>query len=168
MIVLGIDQSYTQIGISVVEGTKVGNGKILSVKSYKYKKLKTKSEKRAFVKRLVHAFVEKYEPDLVLVERIRTFSQNFISVPYIKATGALIAVIIDEVFPQDVWSVETRSWKARVCGTAKGMHRQDKGVSVRYINERYGRMLNDDEADSVCIALYGLSKINRKMLRKEE
>lgn len=169
MISLGFDESYTQIGVSVVEGKNSKNAKLLFYNSYNYKNCKNKSEKRKFVKKLVKKLIEKYNPDIILVERIRTFSQNFISVPYIKTTGALIATIVDTCYPKEVYSVDTRSWKSRICGSASGMHRADKGVSVRYVMKRFDLTLNDDTADAICIALYGLDfKKNKNLLKVEE
>ena len=162
MVSLGIDQSYTQIGLAITESPD----KLISYNSYNYKGLKSKSEKRAFVKKLVRFAVKKYSPDIVVVERIRTFSQGFISTNYIKTTGALIASIVDEVFPEKVWSADTRSWKARICGGSKGMHAADKGVSVRFVKGEYNIEVNDDVADAICISLYGLKFPT--LLKKEE
>lgn len=167
MISLGIDQSYTQLGIALTEAP----GKLISYKSYNYKGLKSKSEKRLFVRKLVGYAIKKYAPDVIVVERIRTFSQGFISTGYIKATGALIGTIVDVAYPQPVWSADTRSWKSRVCGSSKGMHNADKGVSVRFIREKFGLETNDDEADAICISLHGLNfekLVALKLLKKEE
>lgn len=164
---LGIDQSYTRTGIAIVEGESIHTGKILSSASYPFKGMKSKTEKRRFITKLILHAVEKYKPDIIITERIRTFSQGFLSTSYIKATGALIGTIVDAAYPNKVYSVDTRSWKARVCGGSSGMHKADKGVSVRFIARRYKLQLNDDEADAICIALYGLDKENKKMLKLE-
>lgn len=171
MISLGFDQSYTRIGVTVTQGTSSKNGKILTNASFSYRKKKTKTEKRLFVAKMTKHLIEKYKPDVIIVERIRTFSQGMISVPYIKTTGALIATIVDNAYPIEVYSADTRSWKARVCGKSKGMHKADKGVSVRFIRERFGLEMNDDAADSVCISLYGLDMkrlMKEKLLKKED
>ena len=162
MVSLGIDQSYTQIGIAVTEAPNI----LLAHKSYSYKGLKSKSEKRLFVRKLIKYAISKYAPDIIVVQRIRTFSQGFISTAYIKATGALIGAIVDEAFPKQVWSADTRSWKSRICGSSKGLHAADKGVSVRFIRNKYGVEVNDDEADAICISLYGLGF--KELLKKEE
>lgn len=168
---IGIDQSYTQIGIAIVEGPSTNKGKVIAYNSYKYKGMKLKSEKRKFVSRLVAHAVKKFNPDVILVERIRTFSQGFISTAYIKTTGALIGSIVDTVYPIKVWSADTRSWKSHVCGSSKGMHKADKGVSVRFVRDKFGIETNDDEADAICIALYGLNfnkLMEAKLLKLEE
>lgn len=152
MICLGIDESYTNFGISVIEGTSIANGKIKKVKSYNYKGLKSKTEKRKFISKLMKHAIEKYNPDIIMVERIRLFSKGFLSKNYLITTGALIATIVDAAFPQKVYSVDTRCWKSRVIGNSKG----SKQVSVKYVYGRYGKKLNDDAADAVCIGLFGL------------
>lgn len=171
MVVLGIDESYKQIGVSVVRGNEIASGEILRVKSYNYKGLKSKTSKRRFVKKLVRHAIEKYNPEVIIVERIRTFSQRFISTNYIKATGALIATIVDAAYPLKVYSADTRSWKSKVCGSSKGIKNGDKQVSVNFVKRRFGLELDDDAADSLCIALYGLNYknfIQQKLLKIEE
>lgn len=165
MISLGIDESYKNFGIAVVNSKK----EILQVKSFAFKGLKSKTEKRQFVAKLIKVAIEKYNPDIIVVERVRLFSQKFLSRNYIKATSALIAVIVDNAFPRKVFSADTRSWKSRICGSSKGEFKGDKQVSVKYINRVYKSELNDDEADAVCIALYGLLyESNKKLFALEE
>lgn len=160
---LGIDESYTNFGIAMVD-----DGIRLSVKSYNFKGMKTKTEKRQFVAKLVKHAVEKYNPDIIVVERIRMFSNKFLSMNYIKATSALLSVIVDNVFPNPVYSVDTRCWKSRICGGSKGKTKGDKQVSVEYIKHRYGTEYNDDQADALCIALFGLTyKTNKSLLKLE-
>lgn len=169
MISLGFDESYTRIGVSIVKGNNSKDAKILYYNSFDYNGCKNKSEKRRFVKRLTKKILAVYNPDVIIVERIRTFSQNFLSIPYIKTTGALIATIVDTAYPRKVYSADTRSWKSRICGNASGMHKADKGVSVRYIIKRFNLTLNDDAADAICIALYGLDfEKNKRLLKVEE
>lgn len=165
MISLGIDESYKNFGIAVVNSNK----EILQVKSYNFHGIKSKTEKRRFVAKLIQHAIEKYTPDIIIVERIRLFSQKFLSANYIKATSALVAIIVDNSFPQKVYSVDTRSWKARVCGNSKGTKKGDKQVSVKYIRKTYNLELNDDQADAVCIALYGLLyDTNQKLFMLED
>lgn len=166
MICLGIDESYTNFGIAVAEGTSIADGKILKVKSFNYKGLKSKTEKRKFIKKLIKHSIKKYKPNIIVVERIRLFSKGFLSKPYLITTGALIATIVDAAFPKKVYSVDTRCWKSRTIGNSKGT----KQVSVKYIYGRYGKKLNDDAADAACIALFGLEgqKWLKEKLLKEE
>ena len=148
MLSLGIDESYTRVGIAITDDYK----RVLAVNSYGYKGCKCKTEKRRFMKRLVKHALSKYKPDVVMIERIRTFSQGFISTAYIQATGALIATIVDAAYPQPVYSCDTRSWKSQVIGPQK--RHAGKIVSVDFIRKRYGFDLDDDAADAICISLY--------------
>jgi Holliday junction resolvasome RuvABC endonuclease subunit len=172
MIALGIDQSFTNIGVAVVEGDSIDNAKILLVRSYNYKGLKSKTEKRAFVSRLVKHIIEKFHPNVIGVERVRLFSQGNISMATIVAHSTLIATIVDSVWPQKVYSYDTRSWKSHVCGNSHGIHNADKGVSVRYVHQRFGEDIgkNDDETDAICQAIYLLEgkKWLKKGILKEE
>lgn len=167
MISLGIDESYTNFGISVTEGNGISDGKIIKVKSFNFKGLKSKTEKRQFVSRLIQDSISKYKPNIILVERIRVHSRGFMGInTYIKNTAPLVATIVDSAYPQKVYSVDTRCWKSRVIGNSKG----DKTVSVKYIQQRFGRKLNDDAADAVCISLFGLEYekwLKAKLLKEE-
>lgn len=187
-IVIGIDQSYTRTGISVC-----ADGKLLKVTSINFPKCKNKSEKRIYLAdvltKLLSNVTRKCVSCIILCERIRTFSYNqskeqdkqmFISTGYIKATGALIATIVDTAyrFGVPVYSVDTRSWKAQVVGSSKGSkadgnklatvkHVASLGFNLSTTNKK-GTIVHDDDAcDSACIALYGFIKEDKQSLKQE-
>lgn len=164
MLVLGIDQSYTQTGIALVRGTTALDIEIVKVKSMKLQKLKCKTLKRKTLEQFISHVLAEYSPDMIICERIRTFSKGFLSTNYIKSTGAIIATIVDACYPMAVMSADTRSWKSRVIGRSKG----DKSVSSNYVLERFGKKLNDDAADAVCIAIYGVIEGCESKLLKVE
>ena len=89
---------------------------------------------------------------LVLLERIRLFSKDFISQPYIMSMGAMNAAVADKValsFPNElsegrleIMSVETRAWKSAVVGTIKKQENNfgvppEKWPTVNYILTKY-------------------------------
>lgn len=148
--------------------------------------------------KLFSEMIKKIEPNkiIVVIERIRTFSNNLISTNYIKSMGALNAVIIDTAYNYGlkVYSVDTKAWKHAVIGTTKEK-KNNKGVNPkkyptieymikngyeRYIIElaperkikgtftKNGKryIYNDDAADSACISLFPF--IGNKMLLKLE
>ena len=167
MISMGIDESYTNFGICITEGDNITNGKVIKVKSFNFKGLKSKTEKRLFISNLIKKSIEKYKPNIIIVERIRTYSRGFMGInTYIKNTAPLVTTIVDSAYPQKVYSVDTRCWKSRVIGNSKG----DKSVSVKYVKNRFGLKLNDDAADALCISLFGLEyqKWLKNKLIKEE
>lgn len=123
-IVIGIDQSYKDTGITIGFNNCIMN----STHCYT-DNLKNNSEKRRALKlKLYKVFdlVLKKEEELnaeviVVIERIRLQSQGFLNINYIKSIGALNALIVDTAFGYDfpVYSVDTRAWKSAVIGTSK-------------------------------------------------
>lgn len=181
-LVIGIDQSYTKTGISIA-----ADGKLLKVASIGFKGARIKSEKRKMLANTLTKVLEKNahkaKECVVICERIRHFSHGddgkakdaggFMNMAYIKATGALIAVIVDTAFEFGgvaVYSADTRSWKSQVVGTPKAIKGDKKLATVRYVkslgfkkdicsvNKKGEVVYDDDAADSACIALYGFCK----------
>lgn len=153
MTVVGIDQSYTRTGVSVARDCK-----LVECCSYDMQ-FASKSSKRKFLSTLVRLYVMLYQPDMIVVERVRLFSQRFVSQATVMALATLITTIVDAT-DVPVYSVDTRSWKARVIGSAKA----SKEDTVRYFT-RLGLSVDHDAADSAGIALYPFCKQHK--LRRE-
>ena len=119
-VVIGVDQSYQNTGISLA-----GDGKLLKVRAIDLSKLKSKREKRELIANTVEDVIKHVQPKAkevdCIVERIRLHSGNGMSVDYIKSVGALIAAISDTCGKHgiDTYSVDTRCWKSQVVGTSK-------------------------------------------------
>lgn len=117
---IGIDQSYKRTGISIA-----ADGVLLKVSSIDLSAYESRSEARKALRRLLVHILEKNASKslrtVCIVERVRQFSQGFISMPYITGWGALTSVIVDVCadFGIPVYSVDTRCWKAQVIGTSK-------------------------------------------------
>ena len=202
--VIGIDQSYTRTGITILKDKEV-----VEMFSLEYEHCKNNSEKRTALENTLHEMVLDHNitNPLVITERIRLRSQGFLSEAYIKATGALIATIIDFFHYYNeipVYSVDTRSWKSQIVGNSKPLpnpyginpekyrtilYMRDRGL-LKHIAEEYsGRgekgviwanrrtvegkkekvrvKINDDLADSYCIAMYGFLPKSKQKLREE-
>ena len=149
---VGVDQSYARTGISLTV-----DGNLVAVKSVDLSDYDTKRDKRklvsAHVRNAVQAcFNNHCRNVIVLLERIRLFSKDFISQPYIMSMGAMNACISDTVynaFPAQaltsnlqVMSVETRVWKSAVVGTYKKQDNPfgvppEKWPTVSYILTKY-------------------------------
>lgn len=116
---IGVDQSYRRTGVSVSV-----NGVLKLAKPIDLSSFKSKAEKRLAVSRhlsnlLSHVLARHSPGEVVCVlERIRTFSHKFLSVPYIKSMGALNATIADLMWQNSItcYSVDTRAWKSGVVG----------------------------------------------------
>lgn len=203
-IVIGIDQSYKRTGITVLK-----NKQIVLMKSVNYEGCKNNTDKREILKCVLEDIMQELDyitnnPHniTVITERIRLRSEGFISEDYIKATGALVATIIDLFHTYDipVYSVDTKSWKNNIVGSSKPLdnpygidpkkyrtivYMRDRGL-LKYIVEEYkGRgkkgvlnvkirgqrvpcKINDDLADSYCIAMYGFLPENKQKLKEEK
>ena len=198
-IVIGIDQSYTRTGITILK-----NKKLVEMKSVDFHDCDNNTEKRRLLKDILSNYILEYgeEETIIITERIRLRSQGFLSEAYIKATGALVATIIDvaNVYDIPVYSVDTRSWKGQIVGDSKPLNNpyginkekyrtilylRSKGL-LKYIAEPYtGRgkqgvvnikingkktlcKINDDLADSYCIAMYGFLPEHKQKLKEEK
>ena len=119
-IIIGIDQSYKNTGISIS-----ADGKLKKVTSLFLEKCKCNSEKRMLLKKrlteIVARLLPRAEKVICIIERIRLRSQGFLNIDYIKSIGALNSIIVDVMYKYDipVYSVDTRCWKAQIVGTSK-------------------------------------------------
>lgn len=191
-VVIGIDQSYKDTGISIAaDGVlKLIRHVELSKLSSNYVR---RSKLSGALRGALQSVVKKADEVVVICERIRLRSEGFLNIDYIKSIGALNAVIVDTAaeFGVKVYSVDTRSWKSQVVGTSKPMKNKygvdpKKWPTILHIKE-LGHLedvldagtkkkkgiiekdgikyfINDNAADSACIALYGfIAKADQKL-----
>lgn len=200
-VIIGIDQSYTRTGITILNDKK-----IICMKSLNFEDCKTNTDKRRYLTLYLREQINRlrkknFDDIIIYTERIRLVSQKFISENYIKSTGALIATIIDVAQDYDipVYSVDTRSWKSQIVGNSKPLQNpyginpekyrtilyiKDKGllkhiaepyngrgtkgvIQVKINGEKVPCKINDDVADSYCIAMYGFLSETKQKLKEE-
>lgn len=121
-IVIGVDQSYKNTGISIV-----ADGELKDIKSVRLDKCKNNSERRRALSNvlggLLNVVAKKSDDIVCIVERARLHGgpDSFINIDAIKALGALTATIVDVCNDCgiEVYSVDTRCWKSQVVGTSK-------------------------------------------------
>lgn len=129
---IGIDQSYKRTGVSVAVDNKLKQCRSIDLSQFL-----TKAEKRqatrSFVGHCLEACLKKHDDVTVVLERTRTFSQQFLSIPYIKSMGALNAAVADEAFFHGVkcYSIDTRAWKSGVVGTSKPAKHSKYGMDTK-------------------------------------
>lgn len=147
---VGIDQSYKRTGISVS-----CDGTLKLVRSYDLHKM-SKHDARMKIAYQTDAAVKsalsKSEHVVVLLERIRLFSQQFISMPYILSMGMMNGAVYDNIASHfkdkmesgklEIMTVETRAWKKAVVGTTKGAANdygvpENKWPSVMWLSDHY-------------------------------
>lgn len=142
-IVIGIDQSYKNTGVSICI-----NGSLKQITSIPLESLRSHTEKRNLLKHKLYRLFYKVscmgqiEPleAFIIIERIRLRSDGFISMDYIKSIGALNALIVDlaNEFNLKVYSVDTRSWKSNIVGTSKPLNNKygidpKKWPTIKYL-----------------------------------
>ena len=121
-IVVGIDQSYQNTGISIVV-----DGRLKDIRSIRLDKYKNNSQKRGVLhtklQHLMSDVTNKSNSVVCIVERARLHGgpTSFVNIDAIKAMGALTATIVDvmDQYGVKVYSVDTRCWKSQVIGTSK-------------------------------------------------
>lgn len=182
-IVIGIDQSYQDTGVSIC-----ADGDLKNLSHIEYPSGCENSYKRYIIRErlniLLAKMANKANKVIIVIERIRLQSQGFINIDYIKSIGALNATIVDiaTLHNIEVYSVDTRCWKSTVVGTSKEERNKygfdpKKWPTIKYIIgkgyedyikfpvskqkkkaviEKNGERYtyNDNIADSACIALY--------------
>lgn len=195
-VIIGIDQSYNNTGISIA-----ADGKLIKVRSLFLDKYKSNSERRRALANTLNGLLKvvcpKAKEVICIIERIRLQSQGFLNMDYIKSIGALNSIIVDvcDEYNVPVYSVDTRCWKARVVGTSKPMSNkygvpEEKWPTVKWLIKqgwednilipiegkktkgtfvRNGQkyMYNNDAADSAGIAMFGF-KGDQSKLQKEK
>lgn len=200
-VVIGIDQSYKRTGITMLEDKQ-----IMRMYSVNFEGCENNTDKRnliySYMERILKRACLKQNKVIVITERIRLRSQGFISESYIKATGALVATVLDicTAYRVPVYSVDTRAWKSAIIGTSKPMNNKyginpEKYPTILYMRRKgllepllipyHGKgkkgiipvkvrgehalyEVNDDLADSYCIALYGFLPEHKQKLKEEQ
>lgn len=200
-IVIGIDQSYADTGITAIRN----NTDILFCSSKKREKNHTdyRYNLKLFLLRKLENLCKISDDITVIVERIGIRANHGgLSQVYVKNAAALISCIIDAcyVYDIDVYSVDTRVWKYAIVGTCKSLENKydiapEKYPTIQYIRqsgllkyivddyagkgtkgvinvkkrgEGYVKMkVNDNRADSICIAQYGFLPEEKKKLQLE-
>lgn len=142
-LVIGIDQSYNNTGISICK-----DGILTNVKSIHLDSFKNNSEKRKHLSNKLHHLFSKVKSRsscellevYVIIEQIRMYSQGFVNINYIKSIGALNAMIVDVASEYDfpVYSVDTRAWKSAIVGTSKPQKNKyqinpEKWPTIKYV-----------------------------------
>lgn len=119
-VVIGLDQSYKNTGITIIADAEIKIIKAINLMEYK-SNYERRRALRKTLSGLLRSVIPKAENIVCIIERIRLQSQGFINIDYIKSIGALNSVIVDTMQEEgiEVYSVDTRCWKAQVIGTSK-------------------------------------------------
>lgn len=156
--ILGIDFSTARVGLAVMDA----KGKIFNCDTFDLSKTKSHKERRKILVKRANEFIHDYACNVVIIEKVRLFHHGFISLATIERLVQMSGAIIDGC-PVPVYSIDTRSWKKAVLGSAKAT----KDDSVAYVNRVYQMEVNHDLADAICIARAPQNKHCRSLMRRE-
>lgn len=165
--ILSIDYSYAECGFAIFRNGELERVFRLNFKITEQKlgfKLKKKHKRMLLRERLKDINV-----DIIVLERVRTFSGGFISTAAIIALGELVVTIIDAV-EIPVYSIDTRSWKKAFLGTSKSGSDKKTATILKaqtllthtIREKRKFRALTDNEADAVGIGVGFYNNVNIK------
>jgi len=140
--ILGVDISTSNIGFCQMSLNE------LYATSLKLNNYASHKDRR----KLIRAYLAYFKPNYVVLESVRLFHKGFVNIDVIKRLGGIIYLIVD-FFDCKVYSIDVRSWKKLILGSAK----VGKEMSVKYVKKKYDIITNNDMADAICIAECGLN-----------
>ena len=168
--ILALDQATKNTGWSLFDGNDLIRYGIFTTNS-SIEELKIKEIKEWLIN-----VIESYDPDLVLLEDIHYQARfedsdndgnGIVGVTTFKILahlqGVLINVLVERNLNHQV--VSPSSWRAEL--KIKGKHRSDKKRAAQLlVKERYGINPLEDEADAICIGIFGINtnQKNRQMV----
>lgn len=150
MFYCGVDISSKRIGISIINDLQ----EIERTQTYKFD-LENQKEKRMILKKMVLDAMKQFNLKKIYLEEVRLFSYSgnsnyFISEKAIFRLISLIVTLMNE--DVEVYKISPISWKTRILKwKGYGTKKED---SIKFIKNTYNLEVNDDQADSICIALY--------------
>lgn len=178
--VLGIDiGGATRTGIALFSNDE---NKMLYTNTIFRRDVKNNVEHRKNIENEILKIYNNYGIDILIFESIRLFNVGRIQLQTILSQNKVQTTIVNAFSDKfDIYSVDVRSWKAKVLGTAKA----DKYMSINFINKKFPDIdlldkinhpklktidyeLNHDLADacaiSTCLKLdYNILKEKNKM-----
>lgn len=155
--IVGIDQSYSRVGYSVV--TRTG---VKEISSIDLSKMRNPTQKRNCIREMVRILIRNHRPKAIVVERVRTFAGGKISSRTSGMLAAMTAAIVDAAYTHDfkskptpVFSVDTRAWKKAMLGNSSAS-KDDAVQFARALCQTLGINveIDHDAADAFCIARY--------------
>lgn len=147
MRILGLDTSTSSTGYAVID-----NGKLICYGSIKPPKKLNTIEKIIYIEKEIKEIISKKKVEYIVIEQLAVMR----SANTTRVLAGLLYHLIIEFTKKDILTILVRpsEWRSH-CGI-KGKGREElKQNAINYIKSKYKIDVNDDEADSICIAEYG-------------
>ena len=158
MKVLGLDLSTTSTGYCIYDNEKVDYGYIQHPKNkiLSYGVIKP-SKKQDAIDRII--YIEKEIKELIIAKEVEYVCIEELSSIRGASTTKVLATLQGhlevELRKKDMLVIKCRPSEWRK-GKVKGRTRRElKSSAIEYIKNKYDLVVNDDEADAICIAEYG-------------
>lgn len=149
MKVLGIDSSTTSTGYAVVD-----NDKLICYGSIKPNKKKDTISKIIEIEKELKDIIVKKEVEYIVIEDLAVTRNAGVT----KMLAGLLYHLLIEFRKKEMLVITCRPSEWRSCCKIKGKERKElKENTINYVKNKYNIKVNDDEADSICIAEYGNS-----------
>ncbi len=160
MIILGIDPGYSLIGISIVEEKKQSI-KLLKANIIDTSHIKDFNEKLLKISETISEILQNFSPNVVCIEELFFNKNTKTAIKVAQAIGVIKIEIIKRNIP--IIEITPLEVKKYITGT-KGKHPKIQIQNlVKIILGLEELPKPDDVADSIAIAIAGLSKIKSKL-----
>ena len=132
-------------------------------------KVANNATNKGLISHHIKELVLQYKVTRIIVERVKLFrGSNISKLSNITSLWGICVGILDSVQGLcDVYDVEVRTWKSQVLNNIS----KDKEFSINYVKLMYNMDMKEHQADSVCIAIYGIrnwTKMDEKQNISEE
>ena len=95
----------------------------------------------------VRMLIDRYHPTVIIIEEASFFSMAHAGVAMCLARLSAIPYLAAGTIP--VYRINVSTWRSRVLGNG----RATKADGMAYVLAKYGKTVNDDESDAICIGL---------------
>lgn len=149
MKILGLDTSTTSTGYAVLD-----NEKLISCGTIKTPKKADLLDKIIYIEEHVKQIIKAKEVDFIVIEDLAVTR----SASTTKALAGLLYHLLTEFRKRELLVVQARpsEWR-KVCGIKGKCRKELKENAIQHVKNVYNINVNDDEADSICIAEFGNS-----------
>lgn len=150
-LLLALDQSTKKTGFCIVKNGVYHNSGVLTVCEEKqaFERMKTMNEK-------ISKLISEVKPDYVVFEQIQ-FQKNYSTYRQLaQLQGIIMAYLFNHDIPFTI--IESTAWKSFI--GIKSKHREEqKKDTQKFVSDKYGINVTDDEADSIGIAEWSIKNI---------
>lgn len=149
MKILGLDTSTTSTGYAVLD-----NEKLISCGTIKTPKKADLLDKIIYIEEHIKQIIKAKEVDFIVIEDLAVTR----SASTTKALAGLLYHLLTEFRKRELLVVQARpsEWRS-VCGIKGKCRKELKENAIQHVKNVYNINVNDDEADSICIAEFGNS-----------